>query len=91
VTRWRRRADEPLATRPAEQPTEVKYLDVWEQDVGGIEDPALDAIALGGPDTGPRTLLPYRYIGFVVAGLAAFIAWLRLRRAGSKRLLRRRE
>jgi uncharacterized membrane protein len=33
----------------------VAYLDVWQRNIIAVEDPCLSEVALGGPDTKPRS------------------------------------
>jgi hypothetical protein len=41
--------------RPLEGGNYLAYLDVWEQEVSSLQDPAIREVALGGPDTTLRT------------------------------------
>ena len=57
-TEW---IDMPVATSSKEGPnTELVYLEVTEQEVTAVEDPALREVALGGPDTAGRLRLIQR-------------------------------
>jgi len=51
--------DQPYLPAPLPPPvgtagTDLLYLDVWEREVTAIEDPHIQEIALGGPDTATR-------------------------------------
>lgn len=43
-----------LVPPPAVDRTDLVYLDVWQRELGFIEDPEIREIALGGPDTATR-------------------------------------
>lgn len=50
----------PVATEPSAAGSELIYLEVCEQEVSAVEDPALREVALGGPDTAARTRMIQR-------------------------------
>lgn len=57
--RYAQQPDLPDAPLPAAG-RHLVYLDVWEQHVTALEDPALREVALGGPDTATRSRLVWQ-------------------------------
>jgi Family of unknown function (DUF6519) len=78
---WRDHAKDPLwreATVPEEQPRELVYLMLREQEVSAVEDPALRDVALGGPDTTQRLRILQRVIRYPTAAPTWEDAWAQL-------------
>ncbi|GAB4070843.1 hypothetical protein KHC28_05900 [Ancylobacter sonchi] len=80
-------ASQPYWPTPEPVPTDgpyLVYLDVWQREVGAIEDPSLLEKALGGVDTTTRlqTVWQVRVLGKVGSGLveAANALWQRVER-----------
>ncbi len=77
---WRNHAGDPLWRDPAipEEPHELVYLMLREQEVSAVEDPALRDVALGGPDTSQRLRIIQRVIRSPTTAATWEDAWSQL-------------
>lgn len=77
---WLDRAEDPLWFDPAipDEPHELIYLMLREQDISAVEDPALRDVALGGPDTSQRLRLLQRVIRYPTTAPTWEDAWAQL-------------
>ena len=74
---WQDHAGDPLWLDPAipDQPHELVYLMLREQEISAVEDPALRDVALGGPDTAQRIRILQRIIRYPTAAPTWEDAW----------------
>ena len=77
---WRDYAGDPLWLDPAipDEPHELIYLMLREQEVSAVEDPALRDVALGGPDTSQRLRLLQRVVRYPTTAPSWEDAWEQL-------------